>query len=444
VRAALPGAGSVRTVTGSGAFRFDGRVPGDKSISHRVALLSLLADGESRIEGYAPGADCAATLRVIEALGARVERLAEPGALAVTGRADAPLEAEDVLDAQNSGTLARLATGLLAGAGRYAVLTGDASLRGRPMGRVLRPLAQLGARTAGRAGGERLPVAILPGALHPGEVALEVASAQVKSAVLLAGLFVEGEVAVREPAPTRDHTERLLAAAGVAVSVREDGAGRRIALGGPARPRPMRWRVPGDLSSAAFLLAAACLTGGEAVVRGVGMNPGRTAFLDVLQAMGARVEIADAADWQGEPAATVTARADDGLAGTAVGPVGIAAMIDELPLVAVLGALARGRTEVRGATELRHKESDRITAMVEGLTRLGVRCGEYPDGFWVEGGRTPRGGRVDARGDHRVAMAFAVLALGCTGPVEIDGAEAADVSYPGFWNDLGVADRSLR
>lgn len=429
----LPGAGSVRMIEPAATpFTFDGVVPGDKSISHRVALFSLLADGESTVEGYAPGADCQATLKAVRALGAEVQALG-PGRLRIVGPAGGPREPDDVLDAENSGTLARLVIGLVAGSGHYAAVTGDASLRARPMGRVIRPLAALGARIVGRSGGERLPVAIVPSALRPGEVALEVASAQVKSAVLLAGLFLAGETAVVEPTPTRDHTERLLRAAGVWLDTRPVGAGRRITVAGPTRPRAMAWRVPGDLSSAAFLFATAALTGGRARVRGVGMNPGRTAFLDVLRGFGCEVCVNDAEDWQGEPVATVAVTGPGALRPAVVGPDGIAAMIDELPLVAVLATAAEGRTEVRGAAELRHKESDRITAMVDGLCGLGVRAGEYPDGFWVEGRAKVTGGRVEAHADHRVAMAFGVLARAATGPVEIVGSGAADVSYPGFW-----------
>ncbi len=435
----LPGAGSARAVAPAHRpFEYDGTVPGDKSISHRVALLSLLADGESTIEGYAPGDDCRTTLRVVTALGAHVEELG-PGRLRVLGPAAGVREPDDVLDAENSGTLARLAIGLLAGSGHYAALTGDASLRSRPMGRVIRPLAQLGARIVGRAGGERLPVAVLPSSLRPGEVAPEAASAQVKSAVMLAGLFIDGTTTVAESAPTRDHTERLLRAAGVAVESVANGSGARVSLRGPARPRPMAWRVPGDLSSAAFLFSAAALTGGRARVRGVGMNPGRTAFLAVLRAFGCEVVVTDEEDWQGEPVATVTVGRAGPLRAAAIGSDGIAAMIDELPLAAALASAADGRTEVRGAAELRHKESDRISAMVEGLTALGVSAGEYPDGFWVEGSaQGASGGRVEARGDHRVAMAFAVLALGARGAVEIVGSGAADVSYPGFWQAIGA------
>ena len=439
----LPGAGTVRTIEPAAApLRFDGTVPGDKSISHRAALFSLLAAGESTIEGYAPGADCRSTLQVIAALGAQVEALAD-GRLRVVGPAGGVREPEDVLDAENSGTLARLMTGLLAGSGRYAVLTGDASLRSRPMGRVIRPLAALGARIVGRAGGERLPMAILPSALGPGEIALEVASAQVKSALLLAGLFIDGETAVIEPSVTRDHTERMLRAAGVPVAAaKASGGGRRVSLRGPARPAARAWRVPGDLSSAAFLFAAAALTRGSARVRGVGMNPGRTAFLDVLRTFGCDVTIQAAEDWQGEPVATVTVAATGPLRATVVGPAGIAAMIDELPLVAVLATAAPGRTQVRGAEELRHKESDRITAMVDGLRSLGLEAGEYPDGFWVDGVEgAVRGGRVEARGDHRVAMAFGVLGRATSGPLEIVGGDAADVSYPGFWRALVGPDR---
>jgi 3-phosphoshikimate 1-carboxyvinyltransferase len=419
-----------------GPFVFDGAVPGDKSISHRAALLSLLAAGESTIEGYAPGADCQATLGAIAALGADVTLLPD-GRLRVVGPAQGPSEPSDVIDAENSGTLARLVCGLLAGAGRFAVLTGDASLRSRPMGRVIRPLAALGAHVVGRGGGDRLPLAILPAPMVAGEVLLDVPSAQVKSAVLLAALALDGETAVTEPGPTRDHTERMLRAAGIPVDVAVRAGGRRISLAGPARPRATAWRVPGDLSSAAFLFAAAAVTGGRAWVRGVGMNPGRSAFLDVLRAFGCDVSVEAEEDWGGEPVADVGVGAGR-LRATAVGPAGIAAMIDELPLVAVLAAQAEGRTEVRGAAELRHKETDRITAMVDGLGALGVAAGEYADGFWVEGGGRIRGGSVEARGDHRIAMAFAVLAQAASEQVRVVGAEAAATSFPGFWAALGA------
>jgi 3-phosphoshikimate 1-carboxyvinyltransferase len=257
--------------------------------------------------------------------------------------------------------------------------------------------------------------------------------------VLLAALGVEGTSTVVEPAPTRDHTERMLRAAGVAVAEADlPGGGRRVSVRGPARPRAMPWRVPGDISSAAFLFAAAVLTGGRATVRGVGTNPGRSAFLDVLRGFGCAVEVTDAEDWQGEPVASVTVAGEGRLRAARVGPAGIAALIDELPLVAVLATSAEGRTEVRGASELRHKETDRIHAMVDGLVALGVAAGEYPDGFWVDGPARVGGGRIEARGDHRIAMAFAVLALAADGAVAIDGAAAADVSYPGFWRDLGI------
>lgn len=431
----LPGAGTSRTVEPATApFRFDGTVPGDKSISHRAALFSLLAEGESTVEGYAPGADCATTLLAVQALGGRVERTGAD-TLRITGAAGGPREPVDVIDAQNSGTLARLLLGVVAGSGHYAVLTGDASLRSRPMGRVIRPLGELGARLVGRGGGERLPVAVLPTPIRPAEVRIDVASAQVKSAVLIAGMFASGETAVIEPMPTRDHSERMLRAAGVDVVTAAIGGGAmRVSVHGPARPAATAWRVPGDLSSAAFLFAAACLTGGEARVRGVGMNPGRTRFLDVLRDMGADVTVEDRADWQGEPVATVTVGAPRRLRAVGLGPEdGIAAMIDEMPLLAALATSADGRTEVRGAAELRHKESDRITAMVDGLRALGVEAGEHPDGFWVQGRRLPRGGTVDSLGDHRVAMAFGVLARAAFGPVEVLGSAAADVSFPGFW-----------
>jgi 3-phosphoshikimate 1-carboxyvinyltransferase len=440
VRGPLPGWGSRRVVEPGGPFLYDGPVPGDKSISHRAALLSLLAPGTSHILHYAPGEDASTTLEAVQALGGRVSRESD-GSVRVEGTGGRVREPEDVVDARNSGTLARLLLGILGGSATYAVVTGDASLRQRPMRRVLEPLGQLGGRFAGRLGGDRLPVVVLPNPVRAGEVRLAVASAQVKTAVLLWGLFASGETAVVEPALSRDHTERMLAAAGVRVEQRSLGVGHRVAVWGPALPQPRTWRVPGDPSSAAFVFGLAVVTGGKATVRHMGVNPLRSAYLDVLQEMGAHVEVEEPQVWDGEPVAHVTVSAPQPLRAVRVAGARIPSLIDELPLLAALAAVAHGRTEIRDAQELRVKETDRIAAMVEGLSRMGVVCGPYEDGLWVQGPARLRPAQVEAHGDHRVAMALAVLAQRSPGPVEILGAQAADVSFPGFWQLLPAPTR---
>lgn len=439
----LPGAGSRRVIEPGGPFRFDGEVPGDKSISHRAALLALLADGESVLEHYAPGADCLSSLGAVRALGAEVEYDPASGTARVrsTGTVREP---SDVIDAGNSGTLARFLMGILSGAGVYAVVTGDDSLRTRPMGRVLAPLESLGARFAGRMGGDRLPVAVLAGRIRSGTVQLSVASAQVKSALLLAGLFADGPTTVLEPLPSRDHTERMLRSLGVSVQTRADGSGRQVMVTGPARPGPVRMHIPGDPSSAAFLFGAAVISGGSVTVRGLGLNGTRVAFLDVLREMGATVTVEDVHEEAGEPAGDVTVGAVAALKAVRIEGERIPAMIDELPLLSAVAARAEGRTEIHGAKELRIKETDRITATVDALRTLGAQAGEYEDGLWVEGTGRLRGGEVEARGDHRIAMAFGVLGRSCDDPVTVIGAGAADVSFPGFWELVAQGPASMR
>lgn len=418
-----------------GPFAFDGEVPGDKSISHRAALLALLANGESVLEHYAPGADCLSTLGAVRALGADAVRDESTGRVVIRSSGELN-EPGDVIDAGNSGTLARFLMGILSGSGVYAVVTGDDSLRTRPMGRVLKPLESLGARFGGRTGGDRLPVAVLPGGIRSGEVRLAVASAQVKSAVLLAGLFADGPTTVVEPLPSRDHTERMLRALGVAVESRPEGSGMRVTVKGPVRPRKVHMHIPGDPSSAAFLFGAAVITGGRATVRGLGMNGTRVAFLDVLREMGAEVTVEGLHEEAGEPAADVTVAAGSHLHGVRIAGTRIPAMIDELPLLAAVAACAQGRTEIHDAKELRVKETDRISAMVDGLKALGCQADEFADGLWVDGSGPIQGGEVDARGDHRIAMAFGVLGRAAEGAMTVVGAGAADVSFPGFWELL--------
>ena len=409
------------------------RVPGDKSISHRYALLAALAGGTSTISGYSTGADCGSTLGCLRALGVAIEEIARgdgTSTVTVAGRGLGGFAAPvGGLDAGNSGTTMRLLAGILAGHPFDTVLTGDESLQRRPMRRIIEPLERMGGRV--EADGGRPPLRIRGGSLNGITYVPPVASAQVKSAVLLAGLHARGVTHVREPAPTRDHTERALEAFGVPV----DGGDGAVAVAGGSPLRPLALTVPGDPSSAAFwAVAAAGVPDSDVTIEAVGLNPTRTAFLDVLGRTGADIEVHVEDRSGGEPLGNVRVRSGS-LRDVVVGAAEVPALIDELP---VLGALAaHGPTvEVTGAAELRHKESDRITALAAGLRSIGVRVEERPDGFRAEREGVPAGGAADAAGDHRLAMAFAVAALAGTRPSVIDGAGAADVSYPGFFAAL--------
>lgn len=408
-------------------------VPGDKSISHRALLFAGVAAGTSRLRGLGPGEDVAATRRCLEAYGVRVHPSTD--GLEVAGGIDAWREPGGPLDCGNSGTTMRLLAGLAARRPFTTILDGDASLRRRPMDRIADPLRRLGGHV--RAREDRLPpIEISGGSLVGASITTKVASAQVKSCVLLAGLGAEGTTTLVEPAPSRDHTERLLTAMGAPIRTwnTPDG-GVRVEIEAHDLP-PVDLTVPGDLSSAAFLVAAAILCGEVRVPR-VGLNPTRTGFLDTVSRMGARLERDVTEEHMGEPVGALRAERSD-LRGVRVDPdtIPIALVHDELPLVAVLATTARGRTEVTGAGELRVKESDRITAIAEGLSRLGAAITERPDGFVVDGPTPLRGALVDAHGDHRVAMALAVAGLVASGETRIDGFEAAAVSWPDFADGL--------
>jgi 3-phosphoshikimate 1-carboxyvinyltransferase len=434
-----------RTVRPAPQLRGSLAVPGDKSITHRALMLGALADGESRIERFLDADDTRSTLACVRALGAEVEELGagEPGggALLVHGRGRAALhEAGDVLDCGNSGTAIRLLTGLLAGLPGLAVLTGDASVRQRPMARIVQPLRALGADVAARAEGTLPPIVVRGGALDGGRrVETPVASAQVKSALLLAALAADGPTTVVEPAATRDHTERMLAARGARVeSAAAPGGGFEVTLHPPPGDlAPDDVTVPGDISGAAFWLVAAALhPDAELTLTGVGVNPTRTGILDVLGAMGAEIELLEERVSGGEPVADLHVRSST-LRGTRVDGALVPRAIDELPLVALAGALAEGETVIAGAAELSVKESDRIAETARMLSAFGVQVEERPDGLHVHGGvERLRGARVDARGDHRLAMLAAVAGLLATGETVVDGAEAASVSYPAFWEEL--------
>jgi 3-phosphoshikimate 1-carboxyvinyltransferase len=410
------------------------RPPGDKAISHRYALLAALADGRSDIRGYSTGGDCASTVRCLRALGVTIEETGRDTSgrqLSITGRGLGGLQAPTgVLDAGNSGSTMRMLAGILSAHPFSTTVTGDDSLQRRPMRRVIVPLERMGARIGSQDG--RPPLSIHgTGSIQPIEFSPEVPSAQVKTAVLLAGLHANGTTTVHEPLATRDHTERALRAFGVRVEV----SGRSVSVKGGQRLTARSLAVPGDISSAAFwMVAAASLPGSEIVIDSVGVNPTRTGIIDVLRRMGADVEISSDDSQVGEPIGTIRVR--HGRLGTAViAPAEVPGVIDELP---VLGALAThgGELRVTGAEELRVKESDRISALTDGLRRMGADIDELPDGFHVRGQQRLRGGEVDARNDHRLAMAFAVAALGASGPTVIHDAGAAAVSYPEFFSVL--------
>ncbi|MFB3817814.1 MAG: 3-phosphoshikimate 1-carboxyvinyltransferase [Candidatus Methylomirabilales bacterium] len=404
------------------------RVPGDKSLSHRALILGALAEGRTEIRGLLRGEDCLATLRIVRALGVPVEDDGE--VLRVQGGGPGGLtEPEDVLDAGNSGTTLRLMAGVLSGRPFLSLLTGDASLRRRPMRRVAEPLRAMGATILGR-GGDHAPLAVRGAALRALAWRSPVASAQVKSAILLAGLQAAGTTTVAEPVRSRDHTERMLAAFGAACRVE----GTAVSLEGPAKLTGTAVAVPGDLSSAAFLLvAAAARPGAQLTVRGVGVNPTRTGLLDVLGRMGARVSLERAATSAGEPVADLHVRGAR-LRGTSVAPEEVPRLVDEVPILAVAAALAEGRTVVRGAGELRVKEVDRLAALAGELGALGVAVGVQGDTLVVEGGagRPLRGARVESRGDHRMAMSLAVAGLFAEGETTVRDVACVETSFPGF------------
>ncbi|HET9485321.1 MAG TPA: 3-phosphoshikimate 1-carboxyvinyltransferase [Xanthomonadales bacterium] len=410
-----------------GALRGTLRVPGDKSISHRAIMLGAIARGTTRIAGFLEGEDTLATAAAFRAMGVRIEA-PSAGERIVHGSGGALEPPAGPLDLGNSGTAMRLLAGLLAAQPFATTLVGDASLSRRPMRRVIEPLSLMGARIAARVGG-LAPLRIEPVAALSGiDYRTPVASAQVKSAVLLAGLHARGTTRVAEPHPTRDHTERMLAAFG-APCARE---GEWVAVRGGTRLVASAVAVPGDISSAAFfLVAATLLPGSELVLESVGLNPLRTGVLRALAAMGARIEVEQEILCGGEPRGDLRVRAA-ALAGCEVAPALAPDMIDEFPILFVAAALARGTTTIRGAAELRVKESDRIAVMARGLNALGARVTETDDGAVIEGVDALAGGEVDSAGDHRCAMAFAVAALRARAPVVIRDCANVATSFPGF------------
>lgn len=423
---------AVATVSPARRLRGRLRVPGDKSIAHRYAILAALAEGPSTVANYAPGMDCRSTLACLRQLG--VDVTADGGTVTLLGRGIGQLRSpQGALDAGNSGTTMRLLAGILAGHPFSSTLVGDGSLSRRPMRRVIVPLEAMGARIDAAEGCP--PLTIHGARLHAIAHQPETPSAQVKSAVLLAGLHADGTTSVTEPAATRDHTERALAAFGGVVRV----DGRVISVAGGQRLLGQRLTVPGDFSSAAFfMVGAAALPGSRVEIEDVGLNPTRSALVDALRRFGARVAVEVTDTEAGEPRGSVIVEGDR--RGTLeIAPSEVPGLIDELPALAALAAHG-GEVTVRGASELRVKESDRIAALVAGLRALGIEAEEWPDGFTVRGGadgaRRPAGGIADARGDHRLAMAFTIAALAADRPSTIVDADAVSISYPGFFETL--------
>lgn len=418
------------------ALRGEIALPGDKSISHRAALLSAMAAGETRIENFATSADCASTLDCLKSLGVQMQQDGPTVRILGSGK-NGFRQPEIALDCGNSGTTMRLLVGILAGQGFESVLTGDNSLRSRPMKRVIGPLVAMGASIDSDDG--RAPLSVHGSkSLRAMEYRPEVASAQIKSCVLLAGLNAHGDTTVIEAAPTRDHTERMLRWLGVDVRETETEDATRISVSGDSVLTARDLTVPADISAAAFfMVAAACLPESQIEIRNVGLNPSRSAIIDVLvRDFGASIEIADRTELNNEAVGTMivrgglTSQSDNQIQGRMVSD-----LIDEIPVLAVLGTQLEGGLEVRDAAELRVKESDRIATVVENLKRMGADIEEFADGFRVSRSRL-RGARVDSFGDHRIAMAFAVAGLLAEGETEIVEAECAAVSFPGFFEVL--------
>lgn len=413
-------------------------VPGDKSISHRAAMFSGMAQGTTVIDGFLPSEDCLCSLKAMQAMGATVEPLEEVEGVglvkvAVTGHGGALKAPAGAVDCGNSGTTIRLLSGILAGQNFTTEMFGDASLSKRPMKRVADPLRLMGAQVEGQ--GEKIcaPLRVTGGSLQPITYTLPMASAQVKSAILLAGLFAPGKTTVIEPVITRNHTERIMSHFGI----RWEREGDAVSVYGGQVARAKDLVVPGDISSAAFWLVAAAATPGCVIqLNNVGLNPTRTGVIDVLRRMGADIQV-QVTQSEGEPRGVVTVRGA-GLHGTVIQGAEIPNVIDELPILSVAGALASGKTVIKDARELRVKETDRIAAVAENLRRMGVEVTEFEDGMEITGGAALHGATISTYHDHRIAMAFAVAGLYASGETVVEGTECISTSYPGFEQDLAL------
>ena len=409
------------------------RLPGDKSISHRYAMLGAIAEGQTEIHYFSSSADCQSTLACLEKLGAKIERKNET--VLIQGASLKGLRPPaGKLEAGNSGSTMRMLAGILAGQPFRALIGGDASLSRRPMKRVIEPLGQMGARIRSAEGGLP-PLEIEGGQLKPIHYELPLASAQVKSAVLLAGLYAEGQTEVVEPIPTRDHTEIALEQMGADIGRH----GQTIAVRGPARLEAKKLYVPGDISSAAFFIVAGLLVpDSNLVVENVGLNPTRTALLDLLVPRGGRIKVLNVEMINGELLGDLHVESSP-VQGGEIPPEAIPGLIDELPVLAVLGTQTEQGLSFHGAAELRVKESDRIAAAAENLRRMGARVEEFPDGLSVAGQQTLRGAEIESHGDHRIAMAFAVAGLIAEGVTLIRDSACVDISFPGFFDELARA-----
>ena len=412
-----------------GPLRGEITVPGDKSISHRAVMLGALANGTTHITGFLMGEDCLSTIDCFRKMGVEIE-ITDSEVIVEGVGLHGLCAPEETLYTGNSGTTTRLLCGILAGQPFTATLNGDASIQKRPMGRVIKPLREMGASIEGK-NDNYCPLTLYPSELYGIEYRLPVASAQLKSAILLAGLYAEGQTTVIEPAPSRDHTERMFRALGVEVETH----GSTITLEPPEDLYAVDIRVPGDISSAAFfLVAGAIVEGSELTIRNVGVNPTRTGILDVLHEMGADISISNFHD-DAEPVCDLTVK-HSMLRGVEIGGSIIPRLIDELPVIAVAAAYAEGETVIRDAQELKVKESNRIAAMVTELKKAGVDAEETDDGMIIRGGKRPHGAAFETYKDHRIAMSLAVLALAARSACRIDGPEVVAISYPDFFHTL--------
>lgn len=412
------------------------RVPGDKSISHRAVMLAGISEGKTTIDGFLKGEDCLSTIACFKQMGVQVQE--EKDRLCLIGRGQRGLiEPQDILDAGNSGTTMRLMAGILSGQNFHSVITGDGSLRSRPMERIAVPLRKMGAIIDGRENGRKAPLAIRGGQLKAIEYELPVASAQIKSAVLLAGLFADGTTCVTEPRASRDHTERMLGSFGI--SVVSDGLSRKVT---PGKLKGTHIEVPGDISSAAFLMvAAACLEGSDVILENIGINPTRAGIINVLQQMGAEIKINHQREVGGEPIADIHIMGAK-LDAVEIGAEVIPSLIDEIPVLAIAAACAKGTTKITGASELRVKETDRISAMAEELEKVGIEVTTLEDGMVIHGPQKIKAGRIDSHGDHRIAMAMAVAGLLSEDTIEITNESCMAVSFPGFMEVIGELIKS--
>ena len=429
--------GDVRQLRSGGTLSGHVRVPGDKSISHRALLFGAIAEGRTTIEGLLPAEDPISTASCLRAMGADISPVADGELITIDGVGlDGLKEPSEVLECGNSGTTMRLMLGLLAGLnGRHFVLSGDASLKRRPMQRVGQPLSMMGAEVRGRGQGNFAPLAVQGRKLRGAVVGTPVASAQVKSALLLAGLTADGNSTVIEPAHSRDHSERMLKAFGADLDVGGE-MGRHITVRPGARLKGQHVVVPGDISSAAFwLIAGALVPGADLTVENVGLNPTRTGVLEVLDQMGAKIEVLNQRDVAGEPVGDLHVT-HGSLEPFQFGEEIMPRLVDEVPILSVAACFCDGESRITGAAELRVKETDRLAVMARQLKHMGADIEEHPDGLTIRGGRPLKGAQLDSETDHRVAMSLAVAALMAKGDSTLAQSEAAAVSYPTFWNDL--------